>query len=279
MKFKAPEEEPGTSRIQLILPQQPISLQFEWSGSNPYAGLTSKLRKKLYGDITKRTREFVCSNLSGEKVRDEMSYARLEERKESNKLRAAKRSFDSHHRMHDMERAGLSPARDEDVSRGDQVYVFTQFTDGRVIEFSPMTVGDQSIVASGDSHGELGDDEESMLCVEDRMTSWRKVWMEKYPKEFKAYGSLNCYPPGGLDLKPVPRRLVFKTIPAMTGYEESGSGTGSIFLLPRESDEKTDRISPCPVCGGLFTRKALSSHLRVMKDSAHVNYLRQGMHV
>ena len=89
---------------------------------------------------------------------------------------------------------------------------------------------------------------------------WRNVWRERYPDEFLRFGTVICrFPPsssgeseeveegvgeggcgrGGTSLpsslKAVPRVVIFRTMPRLSGYRvaaEGGAGDDAVFLVP-----------------------------------------------
>jgi hypothetical protein len=204
VRFKGLREDPrAKNRIGLALPERSgLKVKFLWmtnykSRKYKYAGLTSKLRRTLYGAVNV-VEELVNDTLGAEECQkkscQEMETCKLHHRNKQVKENTIRRSKDDRRVLEMDETVGLkeSAAVDVDMKTGDMVLAFSKVKLDRIVEFEVMEVADARTTTpyySDDTS--FIDDKTLELCEEDRDSTWKKIWEEQAPDAMKV--EMQCY--------------------------------------------------------------------------------------
>ena len=272
IRFKHVGEDPeSTNRMQLALPTNKknlLQVKFWWVAhrdSGNYEGLTTKLRTVLHQDETKHVEEWVRDR--GMTKRKLFSESEMEEKKMKQRFESLKAYSDQIPELQKL------PFASGPLEEGEMVLVLREKLLDETLEFDVLEVANSTLRCKYQQEEE---EKDLQKCVEDRKSTWIKKWTEDDPAGFLPYEKVNCfYSASGLGITSVPRKRIFRTLPAVPDYRSKVSEmrghlyceqqSGVVLQLKRATAPK---LLPCPACQKVFKCiKDIKDHIKQISDA------------
>jgi hypothetical protein len=159
------------------------------------------------------------------------------------------------------------------LEEGELVLMLREKLLDETLEFDVLEVANPSLRSE---YQREEDEKDLQKCAEDRKSTWIKKWTEDDPEGSLPYEQVNCFfSASGLGMSSVPRKRLFRSLPAVPGYRREVSEIrgefyceqqlGAVLQLKRAT---APTLLPCPACRKDFKCiKDIKDHIKQMSDA------------